>query len=184
MSEQRNRETRSLVVRLGLAAVAMFGFGFALVPLYEIFCEVTGIRTPIVASDASTIVEQPELSRNVRLEMLATTNGGAPWEFHPQADILDVETGKMQNVSYMATNLSAISLTGVATPDIRPAEAAKYFRKIECFCFDEQPFAANEQRELLVRFYIEPDLPAHIDTITLAYTLFEKPGAVASNTSN
>ena len=170
-----------LPARLAFAAVAMFGFGFALVPLYDIFCEVTGIRSPIVANDESTIVEKPEASRSIRLEMLANTNGGAPWDFHPQADTLEVKTGLMQEIDYIALNLSDEQLTAVATPDVRPAEAGKYFKKIECFCFNEQEFAGNEEKTMGVRFYIEPDLPAHIDTITLAYTLYEKPGKLASN---
>lgn len=170
-----------MAIRLLLTAMAMFAFGFALVPLYDIFCEVTGIRPPIEARDASTIIEQPELSRTIKLELLANTNGGAPWDFYPVTDTLEVQTGLMQDVEYVAHNLSAAKITGIATPDIQPAEAAKYFRKIECFCFNEQVFAADEERNLAVRFYIEPDLPAHIDTITLAYTLFTKPGTLTNN---
>jgi cytochrome c oxidase assembly protein subunit 11 len=181
MTAHEHQENRSLVTRLLLAAVAMFAFGFALVPLYDIFCEVTGIRSPIVASEADSITEQPELSRTIRLEMLASTNGGAPWEFTPVNDSAEVQTGIMQDISYSAHNLSGQKIIGIATPDIRPSEAAKYFRKIECFCFNEQKFSIDEKRDLLVRFYIEPDLPAHIDTITLAYTLFAKPETLANN---
>jgi cytochrome c oxidase assembly protein subunit 11 len=178
---QQKTSTKSLVIRLSLSAVAMFAFGFALVPLYDIFCEVTGIRSPISATEASEITEHPELSRTIKLELLANTQQGEPWEFHPIKDTLEVKTGIMQDTEYFAHNLSSRQLTGVATPDIRPAEAAKYFRKVECFCFNEQVFAAGEERNLGVRFYIEPDLPAHIDTITLAYTLFVKPDKLASN---
>ena len=172
-----------MAIRLAAAALCMFAFGFALVPLYDIFCEVTGIRSPIVAADAATITEQPELSRPVRLEMLANAPGGAVWTFAPENDTAEVVTGQMQDINYVARNLSGGPLTGVATPDVRPAEAARYFRKVECFCFNEQDFATDEERQLLVRFYIEPDLPAHIDTITLAYTLFTKPAAQASTDS-
>jgi cytochrome c oxidase assembly protein subunit 11 len=181
MTAAKKNRTVSLPARLGLAAVAMFAFGFALIPLYDIFCEVTGIRSPIVATDAAAIKEQPEQSRTIRLEMLANTNGAAPWEFQPENDSLQVKTGLMQEIDYIAVNLTGEQLTAVATPDIRPAEAAKYFKKIECFCFNEQEFTANEEKTMGVRFYIEPDLPAHIDTITLAYTLYEKPGKLASN---
>ena len=180
MVPQQSGTDRFMAVRLGLAAVAMFGFGFALVPLYDIFCEVTGIRAPIEANNESDITEAPELSRTVRLEMLASTSSGAPWEFYPANDSLNVQTGLMQNVEYTAHNLADMELVAVATPDVRPGEAAKYFRKVECFCFEEQNFAAGEQRELEVRFFIEPDLPAHIDVITLGYTLYQKTGPVAS----
>jgi len=174
---------KSLVVRLGIAAASMFAFGFALVPLYDIFCDVTGIRTEIVATDAATISEQPELSRTIRLEMLANTNNGAPWEFQPLNDSVNVETGLLQNTEFVARNLSDTALTAIATPDIRPAEAGRYFRKVECFCFDEQDFAAGEERRLGVRFYVDPALPAHIDTITLSYTLFAKQTLASNQTT-
>ena len=171
-----------MAVRLGLAAVAMFGFGFALVPLYEVFCEVTGIRIPIEARAPADASGEPAVSRPVTLELLANTGNSAPWEFGPVADSIEVETGRILDTVYMARNLAPRAIVGTATPDVRPIEAGRYFKKIECFCFTEQSFAEGEERELPVRFYIEPDLPAHIDTITLAYTLFEKPSAVADST--
>ena len=171
---------RSLVIRLGLTACAMFAFGFALVPLYDIFCEVTGIRIPIKVSEAAGITEEPGRSRTITLELLGNTNSGAPWEFHPLSDKVEVRTGLMQDTEFFARNLSMAAIKGVATPDIRPVEAGKYFRKVECFCFDEQDFAAGEARNLSVKFYVDPDLPEHIDTITLSYTLFEKQ-SLASN---
>jgi len=170
----------SLVIRLGLTACAMFAFGFAMVPLYDIFCEVTGIRIPIKVSEAASITDEPERSRTITLELLGNTNNGAPWEFHPLSDSLEVQTGLMQDTEFFARNLSTAAIRGVATPDIRPAEAGRYFRKVECFCFDEQDFAAGEARNLSVKFYVDPDLPEHIDTITLSYTLFEKQ-SLASN---
>jgi cytochrome c oxidase assembly protein subunit 11 len=178
--ETKAAATTGMAVRLGIAAVAMFGFGFALVPLYDVFCEVVGIRAPIEAMAATDIVEQPEASRAITLELLANTGNSAPWEFRPIADSIEVQTGLLQDTEYFAQNLSGRALSAVATPDIRPIEAAKYFRKIECFCFTEQAFAAGEGRSLAVKFYVDPDLPAHIDRITLAYTLYENP-AVASN---
>jgi cytochrome c oxidase assembly protein subunit 11 len=171
---------KPLALRLGIAAVAMFGFGFALVPLYDIFCEITGIRIPIKAQDAASIVEATEPGRAITLEFLASTNGSAPWEFEPASDTLTVRTGKLNETTYFARNLTDRQLVGVATPDIRPAEAGRYFRKVECFCFNEQEFAAGEARELGVRFFVEPDLPAHIDTITLSYTMFAQQEKLAS----
>ena len=180
MGKVSKTSNNSLVIRLGLTACAMFAFGFAMVPLYDIFCEVTGIRIPIRANEAASITEQPGLSRMVTLELLGNTNNGAPWEFHPLSDKVEVQTGLMQDTEFFARNLSIAAIKGVATPDIRPIEAGKYFRKVECFCFDEQDFAAGEARNLSVKFYVDPDLPEHIDTITLSYTLFEKQ-SLASN---
>ena len=173
------RANKSLVLRLALVAVGMFGFGFAMVPLYDIFCEITGIRIPIEASLEKDIKETAIPGREITMELLASTNNGAPWEFHPVNDTLKIYTGKLENTQFFARNLSDAPLIGVATPDVRPAEAARYLRKVECFCFNEQHFAAGEARKLDVRFYIEPDLPAHINTITLAYTLFAAPEKLA-----
>jgi cytochrome c oxidase assembly protein subunit 11 len=135
-----------------------------------------------VASDAASITELKDVavSRDIKLLLLANTQAGAPLEFHPLHDTIDVTTGRIQETQFYAHNLSTAALTGVATPDIRPAEAARYIRKLECFCFNDQSFAAGEARELKVRFYVDPELPAHIDNITLSYTLFEKQ-QVASN---
>ena len=180
MGEQQTT-TRSMALRLGGAAVLMFGFGFALVPLYDIFCEVTGIRVEIRASEADQITEQPGLSRNVTLELLASTGNSAPWEFRPVADSIEVKTGLLQETEYFARNLSGRDIIGTATPDVAPREAGRYLQKVECFCFTEQQFAEGEARNMPVRFYIDPDLPAHIDTITLAYTLHEKPSAAADD---
>ena len=183
MSRQtdNSNSTAGLVVRLSLAACGMFAFGFALVPLYDIFCEVTGIRIPIAVSEAASITEEPDKSRSITLELLANTNNNAPWEFHPLSDRVEVQTGLMQDTEFYAKNLSGRPINGVATPDIRPVEAGRYFRKVECFCFEEQQFATDEGRNMLVRFYVDPDLPPHIDTITLSYTLFAKEQRVASN---
>lgn len=179
MSELKT-STTNLALRLAGAAVLMFGFGFALVPLYDIFCEVTGIRIEIRASEEGGIVEQPALSRTVTLELLASTGNSAPWEFHPVADSIEVQTGLLQETTYFAKNLSGRDIVGTATPDVAPREAGRYLKKVECFCFTEQQFAEGEGRDMPVRFYIEPDLPAHIDTITLSYTLHEKPSAAAN----
>ena len=189
MSTEQRKSTKSLALRLGGAAVLMFGFGFALVPLYDIFCEVTGIRTEIRASAASEIVENPAASRTVTLQLLASTSNSAPWEFSPVADSIEVQTGLLQETEYFARNLSGRAITGTATPDVTPREAGRYLKKIECFCFTAQDFAVDEARNMPVRFFIEPGLPAHIDTITLAYTLHEQPSSadneqVAGATNN
>lgn len=171
----------NLALRLAFAAVCMFGFGFAMVPLYDVFCEVVGIRAPIEAVRSGDIHEEPGRSRTITLELLANTGNSAPWEFKPVQDRIQVQTGLIQDTVYTARSLSATDLRGVATPDVRPVEAARYFRKIECFCFTEQDFRAGEERTLDVIFYVDPDLPAHIDTITLSYTLFEKQRVASIN---
>ena len=162
---------RILSVKLGIIAVAMFGFGFALVPIYSVFCEITGFggRT---ASTAETVVEHPVAGRSVRLEFVASVDRGAPFEFRPTESSMEVEPGRLYETAYFARNLQSVAIVGQAVPSVAPGRAAEYFRKIECFCFTEQGFEPGEGRELGVTFMVDPELPARIDTLTLSYAMF------------
>ena len=163
---------RWLPVKLLAIVVAMFAFGYGLIPIYDAFCEITGLRADITASDETTIVEV-DTDRLVTVEFLANLNEQAPIDFRPAASKLKLHPGKLYNTVYQATNVTSSALLGQAIPDIKPAAAAKYLQKTECFCFTPQQFEANEERDLLVRFIIDPDLPKHIETITLSYTFFD-----------
>jgi len=166
-------ENASLAGRLLLFAGGMFAFGFfALPPLYEVFCEITGFggRTN---TTAQVVVEAPDLSREIRIEFVTTVNNYAPWEFTPAVDSMTVNPGKMYYANFTATNLSGVGRTGQAVPSVSPVSASEHFQKIECFCFDSQEFTANEQRSLPLQFIVDPDLPDYVDTITLSYTYFE-----------
>ncbi len=168
--EQANR---SLAGRLLVFAVAMFAFGFlVLPPLYEVFCEITGFggRTN---STAQTAVEAPDLNRTVRIEFVSTVNNYAPWQFEPTVDSMTVNPGKMYYATFDATNLADEERVGQAVPSVAPVSATEHFQKIECFCFTSQEFAAKEQRVLPLQFIVSPDLPDYVDTITLSYTYFE-----------
>jgi len=163
---------KPLALRLVIIAVAMFGFGFLLVPLYDVFCAVTGIRTTIEQTAEADLSESDAMPRTITVEMVANRNNSAPWEFRPDEFKKQVDTGTLYETTYYAKNLKAQALTATATPDIRPVEAAKYFKKIECFCFSKQDFEANEIKHMPIRFVVDKDLPEHIDTITLSYTLY------------
>lgn len=180
MIGNRNEENRSLTRRLAFMAVAMFGFGFALVPLYDVLCEVAGLRASIEATDEDTITEEVVAGREITIELIAHRNQGTPLEFRPKNAKLKVSPGAFYDTSFFARNLTEANLTAIATPDIRPVAAAEYFRKIECFCFNEQRFKAGEGRDMPLRFFVDPGLPEYIDTVTLSYTMFERP-QVASN---
>ena len=163
----------SLVRRLLLFAAAMFGFGFfALPPLYEAFCEITGFggRTNTTAQAAE---EAPDLSREIRIEFMATVNNYAPWTFEPDVDSMLVHPGKMYFATYTATNKTERELVGQAVPSVAPVSASEHFQKIECFCFESQEFASNEERALPLQFIVDPNLPDYIDTITLSYTFYD-----------
>jgi len=163
----------SLVTRLLAFALGSFAFGFfALPPMYEVFCEITGFGGRTNES-AAQVAEAPDLSREVRIEFVATVNNYAPWKFEPTVDSMTVHPGKMYYATFDATNLSGEDRVGQAVPSVSPVSASQHFQKIECFCFDSQEFVANEQRALPLQFIVDPDLPEYVDTITLSYTYFE-----------
>lgn len=164
---------RALTARLLIFAVGMFAFGFlVLPPLYEVFCDITGFggRTN---TTAATATENPDESRTVRIEFVATVNSSAPWEFAPDADSMEVQPGRMYFATFSATNRATDTLVAQAVPSVTPIAANEHFKKIECFCFTSQEFAANETRSLPLQFIVDPDLPEYVDTITLSYTLFK-----------
>lgn len=163
---------RSLTGRLLLMTLGMFGFGFLLVPLYDAFCEVTGFggRT---GSRVETAVEAPDLSRTVRIEFVTTVNAYGLWTFEPDVDSMTVHPGKMYYATFTAQNMTGTDKVAQAVPSVTPSSAVEHFKKIECFCFSSQAFAANEERVLPLQFIVDPRLPDFIDTITLAYTFFD-----------
>lgn len=177
---QKKISNRSLTARLLVFAIGMFAFGFlVLPPLYDVFCDITGFGGPGLTT-AQAAVEQPDLTRTVRIEFVTTVNEYAPWAFSADVDSMEVHPGKMYFATFSATNRSAKALTGQAVPSIAPVSANAHFKKIECFCFTSQEFTANEKRLLPLQFIVDPELPDYVDTITLSYTLFAT-AAVAVN---
>ena len=165
--------TKALTGRLLALAVGMFAFGFALVPLYDAFCEVTGFggRTNSEAAVAvETVVDE---SREIALEFVTTVNQYAPWEFHAELDGMTVHPGGLFEAWFVATNLTDKHKIAQAVPSVAPQQAAAHFKKLDCFCFSNQEFMPNEEKRMPVRFIIDSDLPDYVDTITLSYTLFD-----------
>ncbi|MEJ2764441.1 cytochrome c oxidase assembly protein [Photobacterium sp. MCCC 1A19761] len=177
-AEQRQR--RSIWSLVGLA-LGMFGFAFALVPLYDVFCDVTGIngKTASTPTEASARVDT---SRQVTVEFVAYINPGMPWTFEPEVRRLVVHPGQTQTVNYAARNLAQKANIGQAVPSVSPGLGAQYLNKIECFCFNRQPLAAGASARLPLVFYVDPALPADIHTLTLAYTLFQAPSSETAQT--
>ncbi len=166
--KQKNRKT---LRRLLLVAVAMFGFGYAMVPLYEVFCEVTGLggRAIQVAENNDEAVAS---DRVVSIRFDATVNSSLPWIFQAKEKVNEYYLGIPSKALYLAMNPSSEAISGQATFNVSPPEASLYFVKTECFCFTEQTLQANESREMPVYFYIKSDLPEHIRDITLSYTFY------------
>ena len=171
MGDSIQQQNKRLVKRLLLAVVLMFGFGFALVPLYDVLCDLTGLngRTSSQASEQSTTVDA---SREVTVEFVTSIKPDMPWQFGPQVRKIKVHPGQIQLVNFVAENTSSQGLTGQAIPSVTPGRAATYFKKTECFCFKEQVLAAGEKVDMPLVFYIDPALPEKVSTITLSYTLF------------
>ena len=179
MSDPR-RANRRLLWQLLAMAAGSFGFGFALVPLYNVLCSVTGYGDQAKLLERVQAVEHPDVNRTVKVEFLADVASAGNWEFRPVVRTLDVHPGQLYTAQFYAHNLSGRDTVAQAVPNIAPSEVAAYFHKTECFCFSPQHFALNEGRDLQVRFFIDPALPRHIDLITLAYTFYDESSRVSS----
>jgi cytochrome c oxidase assembly protein subunit 11 len=166
-----------LVTQLFVLALGMFGFGYALVPLYDIFCEVTGIRS---ATAAVSVVEAPDEDRLITVEFIAGVGADSPWVFRPNQSSIEVNPGRLYEISYRAENRLDRELVGQASFNVAPASGSAYFQKTDCFCFTQQVFAPGESRDMVVRFIVDPELPASVDTLSLSYTFFALDHAVVS----
>ena len=180
MSDARaDTHNRTILRKLVVVAVLMFGFGWALIPIYRKICEVTGIniltgKDP--GADQRARNTQVDTSRKVVVEFDANRHG--PWRFKPKVNHVTVHPGELVHVDYDLVNLEDRAMAGQAIPSYAPMQSARYFQKLECFCFKQQVLAAGETRSFPVVFFIDPDLPKDVTQITLSYTFFEVPGAV------
>jgi len=161
------------VKKLMLVVVAMFGFGFALVPLYDVFCDITGLNgktnTTAVAYEAGSV----DKSRTIKVQFITRNAKGIPWKFEPLINEITVHPGEMKLVSFYAKNNAQHDIIGQAVPSVAPGLAASYFHKIECFCFTQQPLKAGEDVEMSLQFYVDLALPEDLTTLTLSYTLYD-----------
>lgn len=172
---------RRTAIKLAGLAVAMFGFGYLLAPLYDVFCDITGLNGKtgrIEAGQAAAIGVDP--ARTITIEFTGNAADGLPWEFRPVEKRVEVHPGETHTINYYARNTSAEPITGRAVPSVTPSSAGAYFKKIECFCFTEQRFAPGEGRAMPVRFVVDPGIDPTVRTITLSYTFFNISKTVAT----
>jgi len=169
----QRRAIASLTAKLLVFALGSFGFGFALVPLYDVLCSVTGVGDQKALARAAVVTEHPDLERTVTVDFLSDLPSVGSWEFRPLTSSLQVHPGKLYEARFFAHNLMGHDTVAQAVPNVAPSKAATYFRKTECFCFSPQHFASGEQRVMPVRFFVDPALPPYIDRITLAYTFYD-----------
>jgi cytochrome c oxidase assembly protein subunit 11 len=174
-------QTRSLnlqmMKKLLVVAVLMFGFGYGLIPVYKKICEITGINllTPSMNVSAEEVRNtQVDKSRTITIEFDANSQG--PWRFRPTVANMEVHPGEMVQVVYEVVNTQPRSIDAQAIPSYAPQQAAAYFKKMECFCFKQQTLGPNEAKQMPVVFFIDPDLPKDVKTITVSYTFFEIAG--------
>jgi len=179
MSDLR-RANLSMTWKLLAIAAGSFAFGFALVPLYNVLCAVTGYGDQAKLRERVVAIEHPQLDRTVTVEFLADVASAGTFEFRPVVRTVEVHPGQLFTAQFYAHNLSGRATTAQAVPNIAPSEVAAYFHKTECFCFSPQHFALNEGRNMPVRFIIDPSLPRHIDMITLAYTFYDESARVTA----
>ena len=176
-----------LAAKLAALVVGMFGFGFALVPLYDVLCELTGLggRTGgAYVYDAASVV--PDRSRLVKVNFVTNTNAGMTWEFKAETVSMRVHPGELQDVSFYVHNPTNRTIVGQAVPSLVPQSAAAHFHKTECFCFERQTLGPGESLRMPMRFIVGPELPKNVQSISLSYALFDVTelagGAAVSDT--
>ena len=178
MSEDTEHKTdkpsnSKVIKKLVLVVFAMFGFGFALVPLYDVFCDITGLNGKTNDVGVAYENEGIDTSRTVKVQFITRMAKGIPWQFEPVINEISVHPGEVKFVNFYAKNKSKRDIVGQAVPSVSPGLAAGYFQKIECFCFTQQPLKAGEEVEMGLQFYVDIDLPIEIKTLTLSYTLYD-----------
>ncbi len=162
-----------LVLKLVGIVIGMFGFGFALVPLYEVFCDITGINGKTEDEAATYSAVMVDESRYVTVEFLTRTNSGMPWEFEAKTKRIKVNPGELHTVEFYVRNPARRDIVAQAIPSVSPGTAALYINKTECFCFNHQPLGAGEEALMPMQFYVDPQLPDDISFFTLQYTLYD-----------
>lgn len=176
----KSRAHGRLAGKLLLVALGAFGFGFALVPLYDVFCDITGAgnRKDLVTEAAlpATVDE----TRTVVVDFVATVPSVGAWDFKPEVRSIEVHPGRLYATNFLAANQTGRDSWAQIVPDISPSSATGYFRKTECFCFTPQQFEVAEEKQMPVRFFVDPALPKHIKRITLAYTFYAAKAPVAA----
>lgn len=177
-------DNRRMVGKLAVVAVLMFGFGYALVPMYRAICTALGINVLSVSekaipgnSKATPANTQVDTSRTITVEFDANARG--PWDFKPAKRYVEVHPGELTTVMYEFKNIQNRTMAAQAIPSYAPKQATPHFNKLECFCFNEYTLKPGESRQWPVVFVIDPKLPKDVKTITLSYTFFEVGGKVA-----
>lgn len=169
------QNNRRLVLKLLLVVAIMFGFAFALVPLYDVFCKITGLQGK-TENQPAVFQRGLDSSRFITVQFLANLNRDLPIGFYPSVKTIKIHPGQTTRISYFVKNLTSHELLLQAIPSVSPGQAAQFFQKTECFCFRKQALKPHEKKEMPVVFRVDPSLPKEYKLLTLAYTFFEFKG--------
>lgn len=185
MSQQtQDKNNSKMVIKLVAIVIGMFGFAFALVPLYDVFCDITGINGK--TSNTAAVYESVEVdrSRKITVEFITRTNTGMPWQFEAKTRRIEVYPGEMNQVDFYVKNATKKDIVGQAVPSVSPGPAALFLNKTECFCFNHQPLGAGEEALMPMKFYVDPQLPKDITFFTVQYTLYDVTDSVKNVAMN
>ena len=170
----RKKSNTRIVIVLTATIGFMFAFGYALVPLYDLFCEITGVGgKPTIAVVEGGPEGDVDLTRNITIEFTGNSTNSLPWTLRPMERKTQVNPGAIHEMDYLVKNTAGRDIIGQAIPSVTPMEAARYLVKLECFCFRQQTLVAGEEKRMPVRYYVDTGLPDEIRTITLSYSFFE-----------
>lgn len=178
--EELKQKNISLVKKLIVVAALMFGFGYALVPLYNVLCDLTGQNRKLQESAVEETAFVVDETREVTVEFITSLNESTPMTFRAETRSMKVHPGRFYTLNFYAKNNTGAPLKAQAIPSISPGLAEEFFKKTQCFCFETQTFGPNEEKTMPVRFVVNPKLPESYKTITLSYTFFDR----TNNTEN
>lgn len=171
--QTKTQQNNKMVIRLVVIVMGMFGFGFALVPLYDVFCDLTGINGKTDNTAASYQMVEVDESRSITVEFITKTMTGMPWEFRAETFRMEVHPGELSTVGFYVRNPANSNMVAQAIPSVSPGEAALYLNKTECFCFNQQPLDSGAEAYMPMQFYVDPQLPEDISYFTVQYTLYD-----------
>jgi cytochrome c oxidase assembly protein subunit 11 len=172
-----SNQNNKLVVKLVVIVFGMFTFGFALVPLYDVFCDITGINGK--TNETAIVYEATDIDRSrlVTIEFITKTTTGMPWAFEAKTKRIQVHPGELNQVEFYVRNPAFRDIVGQAIPSVSPGTAALYLNKTECFCFNNQPLLAGEEALMPMQFYVDPQIPKDVTYFTVQYTLYDVTAA-------
>tara|TARA_R110001583_G_scaffold171120_1_gene324590 strand:+ start:28841 stop:29383 length:543 start_codon:yes stop_codon:yes gene_type:complete len=154
--------------------VLMFAFGFMLVPLYSVFCEITGLNGKTSGQYVGALPNEVSVNtRTITVQFIANRNANLPWQFSPHQEVVELVLGERNVTSFRVVNTYDKAVVAQAIPSVSPSAAASHLHKIECFCFQQQALGPSESKDMSLIFFIDESLPEEINKLTLSYTLFD-----------